>query len=126
MAKKKVTLENLGEAVDEILKEYGNDVVKNANEVTKRLSKMGSQLVKEEAKQKFNGKKYYKSWTYKIDKDKKAGDRGIIYSRMPQLPHLLEKSHKVGKNGWYEGRPHIQPVEEKLVEEYQRGIKQKI
>lgn len=127
MAKRrKCTLEELPNVVDDILQEYGGEVGAHCNEFTKQMGKKGSQLLKENSKQVIGGSKYYKSWTYKVQKDNKAGDTAIIYSRMPQLPHLLEYSHRVGKNGQYIGRPHIKPAEDKLIEEYQRGIEQKL
>lgn len=127
MAKKrKCTLEELPDVVDEIIKEYGGEVGRNCDDFTKQLGRRGVQLIKEASKQNFKGKKYYKSWRCKIDKGHGEGVVAIIHNKMPGLPHLLEYSHRVGKTGQYIGRPHIAPVEERLVEEYKRGIKAKI
>ena len=127
MAKRiKCTPENFPKVVDQILEEYGGEVGKNCDEFTKIMGKRGSQLLKESSKAVIGGKKYYKSWTYKVDKNKKLGYTAIIYSRMPGLPHLLEKSHPTGQGGKYTGRDHIASAEEILIAEYERGIKEKI
>lgn len=123
MAKrKKCTPETLAECIDDVLKEYEGEIKKNAETVTKKLGQKGAQAIKNAAKSKFNGSQYWKSWTSKTTKEKTGDYSVVIYSKKPGLPHLLEHGHAMRGGGRVAGRVHIQPVEETLVEEYQKGI----
>lgn len=123
MAKRvKCTPETLGSVIDEILDEYEGEIKKNAEVVTKKIGQKGVQALKNSAKEKFNGNKYWKSWRQKLKKES-TGDYSVtIYSQMPGLPHLLEHGHAKRGGGRVQGRVHIQPVEETLVEEYEKGV----
>jgi hypothetical protein len=50
----------------------------------------------------------------------------VIHNTMPGLPHLLEHGHALvrggRKVGTVDGREHIAPVEEQLVEQYEREV----
>lgn len=123
MAKRvKCTPETLGQVCDEILKEYEGEIKKNADVVTKKLAQKGVQAIKNAAKNTFNGDKYWRSWTQKTTKSSTGDYEAVIYSKMPGLPHLLEYGHALRQGGRVQGRAHIKPVEETLIEEYEKGI----
>lgn len=123
MAKnRKCTPETLGSVIDEILDEYEDEIKKNSETITKKMGQKGVQALKNASKSAFNGNKYWKSWTSKVTKEKTGDYSVVLYSKMPGLPHLLEYGHALRQGGRTEGRTHIKPVEETLIEEYEKGI----
>ena len=123
MAKRrKCTPETLGACIEEILEEYEGEIKQNSETITKKTGKKGVQALKNSSKEKFNGDKYWRSWASKTTLEKTGDYSVILYSKMPGLPHLLEKGHALRQGGRAEGKPHIKPIEETLVEEYLKGI----
>lgn len=136
MASRKVTLDNLGEAIDKILEEYSQEVIDDVDQVTKQIAKTGAAAVRNEAKKQFqDSKKYAKSWTYAVETTRIGTIATIYNKKMAHLAHLLEFGH-VSSNGSgrnyhtdkapVAGREHVKPIEEKLVKEYEKGVKAKI
>lgn len=127
MASRKVTLENLDKAIAEILNEYQGDVVDNINEITAVVTKKGAQAVKNESLSKFNNVnlprgRYGSGWTSQVETGRFSAQGTIYNSKYPGLPHLLENGHAKRNGGRVEGTPHIQPIEEKITQEYIRKI----
>lgn len=123
MAKnRRISLEQLPEAIDEILSEYSGQILSNLPEITDKVGKKGVQALKSSAKNKFNGKKYAGGWRSQTEYTRMGATVTIYNGRLPGLPHLLEHGHAKRNGGRVEGRAHIQPVEEKLIKEYERKI----
>lgn len=122
---KRVPIDKLTQAVDKILQEYGEDVQENLDDIVKQMSKKGAQTLRQESNSKFNGTKYYKSWTSQTESGR-VSTQGVIYSKIPGLPHLLEYGHALRQGGRTTGRPHIKPVEEALIREFESKVKSKI
>jgi len=121
----KVTPNNLGEAIAQVLEEYGDEVTKNMDEVTKAVGKVGVKALKS-ASNIFGGSgKYRKSWTSKLEKER-YGSTVILYSTVPGLPHLLENGHANRGGGRTPGRTHIAPVEEELIKEFEEQIRKAV
>lgn len=122
---KKVTIDNLDEAIKGILNEYADDIDANIAIVTKKIGQTGAKALNSTAKSTFEGNKYSKSWTSKTEQGR-LYTTVTIYSKMPGLPHLLEYGHALvaggRKQGKVDGRAHIQPVEEKLIKEYEKEV----
>lgn len=132
MARRKVTAANLVEAIRAELEAYGEDVTENMREVTRIVAKKGAQAVKNEANAKFDshgkspGERYGAGWKYYVS-DKRLQATATIYNdTYPTLPHLLEHGHAKRGGGRVEGRPHIEPVEKQLIEEYERSLRVRI
>ena len=123
MANKKVTLENLGDAISDILQEYAGDISRNIPEITERVGKEGVKAVRNNARSKFKGTgKYARGWAADVE-HKRLSTTVTIYNRtLPGLPHLLEHGHANRNGGRTSGRVHIAPVEEKLVKKYEKEI----
>lgn len=123
MANKKVTLENLGDAISDILQEYAGDISRNIPEITERVGKEGVKAVRNNARSKFKGTgKYARGWSADVE-HKRLSTTVTIYNRtLPGLPHLLEHGHANRNGGRTSGRVHIAPVEEKLVKKYEKEI----
>ena len=123
MAKRvKCTPETLGACIEQVLAEYEGEIKKNAETVTKKVAQKGVQALKNAAKSTFNGDKYWRSWRQKTTKESTGDYSAVLYSQMPRLPHLLEYGHAMRGGGRVPGRVHIQPVEETLAEEYEKGV----
>ena len=119
---RRITLEQLPAAVDEILKEYTNGITDSLPEITEKVAKKGAKAVQSSAKSKFNGKKYAAGWKTYTEHTRLGATVTIYNSKLPGLPHLLEHGHAKRGGGRVEGRAHIAPVEQKLVKEYERKV----
>lgn len=119
----KVPVDRLADAVQKVLRDYAQDVDKDVNDLTRAIGKKGAQAVKQASAGAFGGGAYSKSWTSTIETSR-FGSTAVIHSKKPGLPHLLENGHAKRNGGRVSGRSHIAPVEEKLVEEFQKAVEQ--
>lgn len=124
---KKVTLDNLDEAINDILEEYAGDIQSNIDVITKKVGQKGVQALKNQSKATFEGKTYASGWTYTAYKSRLYTTVVIHNKKQAGLAHLLEHGHVTangtGRYGQWDGRKHIEPVEEKLVAEYEKEVK---
>ena len=127
---KKIPVDRLAAEIEKILTEYGDEVQENVEEATQRVTKDGAKAVKGNARSTFkigNGKKNYaKGWTSKFETGR-LSSQGIIYNKdLPGLPHLLEHGHANRNGGRTPGRTHIAPVEQKIIEDFVKAVKEAI
>ena len=65
---------------------------------------------------------YAKSIRFRVE-NKQHGIEGHVYSKMPGLPHLLEKGHaRVGGGRNVPGTKHIEPAAKKAFDETERVV----
>lgn len=124
---KKVTIENLNEAIADILEEYQGDIQSNISVITKRIGQKGAQALRNQTKATFNGKKYASGWGYTVE-EKRLYTTVIIHNKKQAgLAHLLENGHVkangTGRYGFYDGVEHIYPVEKELIASYESEVK---
>lgn len=121
---KKTSIDRLGAAIHDILAEYGDDVQANLADAVKQVSKKGAQAVKAAARSTFGGTgEYAAGWTSRTETGRFSA-QGVIYNKdVPGLPHLLENGHAKRGGGRVQGRPHIKPVEETIVKEFEAEVK---
>lgn len=125
MANSKITVDQLGAAISEILEQYEGDVVKYLPEIMKDLGKTGTTALKNSTRKSVNGKKYWRGW--RVDyKRNRFGASVTFYNSRPGLTHLLEHGHALRNGGRVSGKVHIAPVEKKLIAEYERKIEHEI
>lgn len=125
MASRKITADNLGEAIAEILEEYGDEVQKDMDDVVKDVGKEGVKAIKS-ASGVFGGTgKYRKGWTSQTDSER-YGSTVTIYNRTPGLPHLLENGHAKRGGGRVPGKTHIAPVEQELIKQFEEQIEKAV
>lgn len=125
MASRKITADNLGEAIAEILDEYGDEVQKDMDDVVKDVGKAGVKAIKS-ASGVFGGTgKYRKGWTSQTDTER-YGSTVTIYNRTPGLPHLLENGHAKRGGGRVPGKTHIAPVEQELIKQFEEQIEKAV
>lgn len=123
---RKIPVDMLTQEVDKILYEYGGDVQGNLNTIVGQMSKKGAQTLRQQSKNTFGGTgKYAKGWTSTVETGRVSA-QGTIYNKTPGLPHLLENGHALRGGGRTPGRPHIKPVEEALVREFESKVKSKL
>lgn len=123
---KRTSVDNLPAAIAEILDEYGEEVSKNANEITERVAKKGVQALKS-ASSVFKGTKYRNGWKVDFERWPYSGIKAHIWNaKVPGLPHLLENGHLLRNGERSTGRVHIKPVEETLVREYIAQMEKKL
>lgn len=104
-----IKAENLTAAVNDLLKEYGDDakeiveqtIQETAKEAAKQLKSAGS----------FGGSgRYQKGWKAKIVK-KRATVNAVVYNAsLPGLAHLLEFGHAKQNGGRTRAFTHIAPI----------------
>lgn len=122
----KVTVANLGKAIDKILEEYSENIYENLDEITQRIGKKGVEALKNSTKETFNGKEYASGWGMTVEKHRLYTTVIIHNKKQAGLAHLLENGHVkangTGRYGFWEGREHILPVEQNLVSEYESEV----
>lgn len=127
---KKVTIDNLADAVDDILAEYEGQVYENLDEITQRIGKKGVEALKNSSKDTFGGKKYASGWAMQAEKNRLYTTVTIYNKKQAGLAHLLENGHVkangTGRYGFWEGKEHILPVEQKLVSEYESEVSENL
>lgn len=123
---RKIPVDKLTQEVDKILSEYGGDVQGNLNTIVGQMSKKGAQTLRQQSKNTFGGTgEYAKGWTSTVETGRVSA-QGTIYNKSPGLPHLLENGHALRGGGRTPGIPHIKPVEEALVREFESKVKSKL
>ena len=131
MANNTIKADKLTAAVEKILKEYGDSVSENVEDVTKQVSQKAAQQIRASARTSFGGSgKYAKGWGVTMEKTRLETTAVIHNKSLPGLPHLLEHGHISIRNGrrigYVKGREHIAPVEQQVVELYEKEIKAKL
>lgn len=106
--------------INEILKNYTNDIEEKMYEDAIKLSKQGSEELKLTSP-KHTGK-YAKSWRVKTSK-KGGFVNCTIYNTKYRLTHLLERRHVIRNQygvwgTWYPPKEHIAPVDKKITQQY--------
>lgn len=128
----KTPLDQMADAISDILEEYGDDLTENVGEIVTQLGRKGAQALKKESRQAFpkGTGEYARHWRSQVERGR-LSTTAIIYNDHPGLPHLLEHGH-VARNGTgriygeVRGREHIEPVADKLVETFEREVVSKL
>ena len=123
---KKVTTDTLTDSIRDILEEYGDEVQGNLDEITKKIAQKGQQAVKNASKSKFNGKRYWKGWKVDLQVGRLDTKATIYNESLPGLPHLLEYGHAKRGGGRVQGTVHLAPIEEQLVNEFEKQVRSKL
>ena len=130
---KKTPLDKMADAIAGILDEYSENLQDNLVTVTEQVAKKGAQALNRQSKAEFGSGEYSRGW--KVETEGKNHRQLVfsstIYNEHPGLPHLLEHGH-VTRNGTGRTFPptpaheHIKPVEEELIETYEREVVSKL
>lgn len=127
---KVVPAEKLGAAIKEILDEYGDEVSKDVVEVTKQIAKEGQKALRQSSRQNIEqgeiGKAYASGWKTQMTEGRGTAEVIFYNASKPGLTHLLEHGHALWQGGRAKAIPHIAPVEETLVREFEQEITAKL
>ncbi len=114
MSSRKVTPENLGEAINEILTDYANTVAKDVKSAVEQTGKMAAETAQAYASRIGRGK-YAKSIKAKTMVSNSFETSVTIHSTQYRIAHLLEHGHVVKAGGKVVGTarafPHFGPAE---------------
>lgn len=114
MSNRKVTPENLGAAIEEILTDYAHEVVTDTKEAVEATGKLAAETAQAYASRIGRGK-YAKSIKSKTESSTSFGTTVVVYSTQYRIAHLLEHGHVVKKNdkvvGTARAFPHFAPAE---------------
>ena len=122
---RRVTLNNLGDAIADVLEEFEDGTIRGLHQVVKKVAADGARAINSSAAGAVGGSKYKSSWTSKTD-NSRLGASAVIYSKLPGLPHLLEHGHATRNGGRTAARVHIAPVVEKINQSLIKDIEVKL
>ena len=123
----KTALDNLDAAIMKILTDYETTLNEDLDIVTRKVAQAGAKAIGASARAMFGGSgKYAAGWTSQTEK-RRLGAYAVIYNQAaPGLAHLLENGHAKVGGGRVEGRPHIAPVEQEIIKDYEEAVRNAI
>ena len=122
---KTVPLDRLGAAIAEILGDYQEEVTENVIDAVEAVTKAGARAVSQSARSAVGGSgRYARGWKATVEKTRFGAEGNVHNASVPGLPHLLEHGHAKRGGGRVSGRTHIKPVEDRIVKDFERKVKQ--
>lgn len=117
-----IDIDNLAAEITLAVREYTEDV---SVAIAAEADRTSGEIVKElrEKSPRRTGE-YAKGWTRR----KEGGEGDVQYTvhnkNKPWLAHLLEHGHAKRSGGRVEGKPHIRPVAEKHIKQFEDRVRQ--
>ncbi|MCH4007793.1 MAG: HK97 gp10 family phage protein [Eubacterium sp.] len=122
---KKVSVDQMEDAIMKELKEYASLASDDLKDAVKKTAKDVRTDIRDSAPVRTG--KYKKSWSVKKVSETSSSINLVVHSRNRyQIAHLLERGHAKRGGGRVAARPHIAPAEQKGNEELEKLIKQKL
>ncbi len=116
-----ISVDQLANEIAKGLAEYTKDIIEGIDEASERIAKNAVKELKSKSPKKTG--EYAKGWTKKTEKKYGETNSHVIYNKnKPQLTHLLEHGHAKRGGGRVEGKPHIRPVEEQVIQEFSAEV----
>ena len=123
MSTKKVSIEEMAEAINSQMEEYATLAATEMKAAVKKTATSVKKEIQSNAPEDTGA--YKKSWATKTQSQGTHSISMVVYSKNRyQLAHLLEKGHALRNGGRGAARPHIAPAEENgktLIEELIRS-----
>jgi len=121
-----INIDQLAAEIAKGLAEYSQDVVEKVNISSEKIGKEAVKQLRQTSPKKTG--KYAKSWTMSTEKAIGQPDLRIIHAKAPhyRLTHLLEHGHAKRGGGRVEGKPHIRPAEEMVIQEFVSEVEKAI
>ena len=123
MSTKKVSIEEMAEAINTQMEEYATLATTEMKAAVKKTATSVKKEIQSNAPEDTGA--YKKSWATKTQSQGTHSISMVVYSKNRyQLAHLLEKGHALRNGGRVAARPHIAPAEENgktLIEELIRS-----
>lgn len=117
-------VERLNAAIAKIVEDYAQDITRDVGVLAVAVAKAGVQELKRTSPRKM--RKYAKGWKSQVETSRTGTSVTIYNGEKPWLAHLLENGHAKRGGGRVAPRPHIRPVEQKLVTEFEKAVVDKI
>ena len=121
-----ISIDQLAAEIAKGLADYSQEVVEKVNISSEKVGKAAVKQLKSTSPKKSG--KYAKSWTMTTEKAIGQPDLRIIHAKAPhyRLTHLLEHGHAKVNGGRVEGKPHIRPAEEMVIQDFTREVEEAI
>ena len=113
---KTLRMDSLAIAITKELSEYTEEVQKEVEEIAKDVAEKSATKLVENSPDRTGG--YKKGWDVREVK----GGYEVYNKTVPYLTHLLEKGHAKRNGGRTEPIPHIAPVEEEAISEFEKRV----
>lgn len=114
-----IKIDGLAKAVMDGLEEYAVAVADDIKAAAKKTASDCAKELKSTSPKKTG--KYARGWKVKKSFENSASARYTVYNATAyQLTHLLEKGHAKRGGGRVAAIPHIEPVEQKAIEEMEK------
>lgn len=122
----KIDADQLSNEMSDLLRTFNGKVSESVEFAASQAASEAISIIRSGSATPRNNGDYAKSWT-----KKKLSDASyVVYSKKPNLPHLLEKGHLIvsygKKHGRTKARPHIKPAEEKSIARFEEILKHEI
>lgn len=112
-----IDIAQLANEISRQLELYAEAVDEDINVAAKKVSKEGEAKLKQTSPEGARGE-YATGWTIK-----KQGKNYILWNAEHyQLTHLLEKGHATRDGGRTQAQPHIKPVEQKMIKDFEKEV----
>ena len=116
-----VTPDRLASEIQNILDEYSDDLKENIGEVMGKVGRKGVQMLQSTSpkaeKSQYSGT-YAKGWKLSVENHRNLTHNAVIYNVHAGMPHLLEYGHLMRNGKRSKAHPHIQQVEDTLLQEF--------
>ncbi len=121
-----INIDQLTAEIAKELSQYSQDVVEKVNISSERVGKAAVKQLKQTSPKRHG--KYAKSWTMKTEPEVGQPHKRIVHVKPPhyRLTHLLEHGHAKRGGGRVEGKPHIRPAEEMVIQEFVAEVEEAI
>lgn len=131
-----IPLDRFAASIENILKEYGDQIQKDVDKAADEATKKGVQMLKatspvnQDTGTKRKPGRYAKGWRVKKESDV-IGSRYIVHNATDyQLTHLLEYGHPLKRGGRQYGfanaYPHIAEAEQFMIDYFEQKIREAI
>jgi len=121
-----IKIDKLADEIAKELAKYSQEVVEKVNISSEKIGKEAVKQLRQTSPKKTG--KYAKSWTMTTERAVGQPHRRIVHAKTPhyRLTHLLEHGHAKRGGGRVEGRPHIRPAEEMVIETFVKEVEEAI
>ncbi|ALY08042.1 hypothetical protein EauS123_00043 [Exiguobacterium phage vB_EauS-123] len=116
----RVRIDQLSNEITKAMKEYTEDIEKGLDQAKKRVTNSGVRTLKSTSP-KSTGK-YASGWRV----TEQDGARIIHNATRGSLTHLLENGHALRQGGRTRSFPHIGPVEQTVISEFEKAVEKVI
>ena len=121
-----VSVEWMADEIAKMLTEYEAAIVKNVDASGKAVADKGAKQLRQTSPKRTG--KYAKSWGVTRE-DSSFGENAkyIIHNKKHyRVAHLLEHGHVMANGKRTKAIPHIKPVEEQVIREYEKKVREAI